>query len=263
MPMKFSDIALFENKTQLSITVFNFDEKESLTSCHRSKVKSKIQKVFPLLPADGLNYHYCLITNFQNFMHTLCRSPRKAIKGPKTKFCVNCMKSIGKVKYGDQVRLCEDNQPLRIVMPNEELKLKFNNWEKTQKCPFVVYADLEALNVPAVMKKGKRLFLMKNNIPQATVVFWLIVEPTFWLRNPSIVAKTASANRYEKHQQTDTKIQIFEWCDQLATAKADDWRSKMLHLRWSGSSLPSCSSLSFFRKNHWCSSLQMQSQSKN
>ena len=56
--------------------------------------KSKIQKVFLLLPADGLNYHYCLITNFQNFMHTLCRSPRKAMKGPKTKFCVNCMKSI-------------------------------------------------------------------------------------------------------------------------------------------------------------------------
>ena len=192
MRMKLSDIAQFENKNQLSITVFNFDEKGSLTCCHRSKVKSKIGKVFLLLLTDVLNSHYCLITNFQHFMHTLCRSPRKAMKCPKTKFCVNCMQSIGKVEYRDHVRRCEDNQPLRNVLPNEDLKLKFNNWEKTEKCPFVVYADLEALNVPADIKNGKRLLLLKNNIPQATVLFWLIVEPTLWLQNPSIVAKTAS-----------------------------------------------------------------------
>ena len=47
-------------------------------------------------------------------------------------------------------------------MPNEDLKLKFNNWEKTQKCPFVVYADLEALNVPADKKKGKTVIIEKQ-----------------------------------------------------------------------------------------------------
>ena len=124
-------------------------------------------------------------------MHTLCRSPRKAMKGPKTKFCVNCNQSIEKVEYPDHVTLCEDNQPLRIVMPNEDLKLKINNWEKTQKCPFVVCADLEALNVPADIKKAKRLLILKNNIPQATVLFCLIVEQTLWFQNPSIVAKTS------------------------------------------------------------------------
>ena len=74
-------------------------------------------------------------------------------------------------------------------MPNEYLKLKFNKWEKTKKCPFVVYADLEALNVPADIKKNaKRLLLVKSNIPQATVLFWLIIEQTQWLQNPSIAA---------------------------------------------------------------------------
>ena len=63
---------------------------------------------------------------------------------------------MGKVKYRDHARLCEDNQPLRIVMPNEDLKLTFNNWEKTQKLPFVVYADLEELNVPADTKMEKK-----------------------------------------------------------------------------------------------------------
>ena len=72
------------------------------------------------------------------------------------------MQSIGKVKYRDHIRLCEDNQRLRIVMPNEHLKLKFNKWEKTHKCPFVVYADLEALNVPADIRKGKTVIIEKQ-----------------------------------------------------------------------------------------------------
>ena len=32
-------------------------------------------------------------------------------------------------------------------MPLESPTLEFVSWEKTQKCPFVVYADLEAINV--------------------------------------------------------------------------------------------------------------------
>ena len=33
-------------------------------------------------------------------------------------------------------------------MPAKERVLEFVNWQKTQRCPFVVYADLEAINVP-------------------------------------------------------------------------------------------------------------------
>ena len=32
-------------------------------------------------------------------------------------------------------------------MPIESPSVEFVSWEKTQKCPFVVYADLEAINV--------------------------------------------------------------------------------------------------------------------
>ena len=127
MPMKLRDIPKFENDNKLSITVFSFDEQGALFCCHRSKIKGTYPKIFLLLLLDGLNSHYCLITNFQAFMHKVCRSPKKAAKGPKTKFCVNCMQSIGKAKFTEHVRLCDDNQPLRIVMPNEDLKLKFTN----------------------------------------------------------------------------------------------------------------------------------------
>ena len=42
---------------------------------------------------------------------------------------------------------CESNDPLEIIMPKDDRILQFVNWQKTQQCPFVLYADLEALNV--------------------------------------------------------------------------------------------------------------------
>ena len=165
MPMKLKDIARFESDNNLSITVFNFDEQGGLICCHRSRNRGKYPKIFLLLLLDGFNSHYCLITNFQAFMHKVCRSPKRAAKGPKTKFCVNCMQSIGKQKFMEHARLCDDNQPLRIVMPSEHLKLTFSNWEKTQKCPFVVYADLEALNVPMFIQSGSKTVLIEKQLP--------------------------------------------------------------------------------------------------
>ena len=132
MPMKLKDIARFESDNNLSITVFNFGEQGGLICCRRSRNRGKCPKIFLLLLLDGFNSHYCLITNFQAFMCKVCRSPKRAAKGPKTKFCVNCMQSIGERKFMEHARLCIDNQSLRIVRPSEHLKLTFSNWEKTQ-----------------------------------------------------------------------------------------------------------------------------------
>ena len=46
---------------------------------------------------------------------------------------------------------CETNAPLEKRMPNESTSIEFFHWEKTQKCPFVVYADLEAINVASTV----------------------------------------------------------------------------------------------------------------
>ena len=40
-------------------------------------------------------------------------------------------------------------------MPREALKLKFVNWETTQKCPSVVCADSEALDVALKVSRMK------------------------------------------------------------------------------------------------------------
>ena len=90
---------------------------------------------------------------------------RKGRKGQKDKLLCELYAVHRKKKYADHIRLCEYNQPLRIVMPSEELKLKFVNWEKTQKCHFVVYAALEALNVAVNVAKGKSTVILERQFP--------------------------------------------------------------------------------------------------
>ena len=165
MSMKFREIPKFETNNSLAIVVLSLDDDSWLFCCHRSKLKGNFRKNFLFLLTDGLESQYCSIANFQNLMHKLCRSLGKDERGRRTNFCVNCMQSIGKNKYADHIRLCEDNQTLRIVMPSEELKLKFVNWEKTQKCLFVVYSDLEALNVA----KQKDTVILEPQVPASYV----------------------------------------------------------------------------------------------
>ena len=104
-------------------------------------------KLFLLL--DGQKSHYCLIKNFSNLMHQLHRSSRKRCKGPKSKFCDNCVQPIIRSYYRKHLEFCEDHKPLEITMPQFDTTLSFNSWQRTQLCLFVVYADLEAIDVPS------------------------------------------------------------------------------------------------------------------
>ena len=82
-------------------------------------------------------------------MHHLLLSPAKTVKGPKSRFCGNCMQPIAKHNYSKHTDFCEEHKPLEIRMPESDRKITFVNWQKTQWCPFTVYADLEAIDVPA------------------------------------------------------------------------------------------------------------------
>ena len=142
-----------------------------------------------LLLTDGLNSRYCVITNFRKLLHKLCRSFGKAEKSRRTNFCVSCMQSIRKYKNADHNPLCEHNEPVRIVMPSEELKLKFVNWEKIQKSPFVAYVDLKELSVPVNVAKGENIVIIERQVPTSHGPFQWMVEPNLLLPNPFTVVR--------------------------------------------------------------------------
>ena len=81
-------------------------------------------------------------------MKTLLRSERSArSKNNVRKFSDRCLQSIDKSKLIQNRRLCFDQKRLLIQMPNKLETLQFKSFDRQIRCPFFVYADLEAFDV--------------------------------------------------------------------------------------------------------------------
>ena len=62
-------------------------------------------------------------------------------------YCLNCQHSFRtRNKLESNKKVCENKDFCNIVMPSEEAKiLKFNQFQKADKAPFSIYANLECL----------------------------------------------------------------------------------------------------------------------
>ena len=60
-------------------------------------------------------------------------------------YCMNCLYSFRtKNKLELHKTVCENKDFCRVIMPSEDTKiLEFNQYEKSDKAPFIIYADLE------------------------------------------------------------------------------------------------------------------------
>ena len=145
-PMSLSKIPSFEKLNNVSISVYRFEQGRLLNVFYSKNQKCR-RKVKLLLLVDHDKSHYCLTKNFSNLMHHLTRSSSKRVGGPRTRFCGNCMQSIVKHNFSNHVQFCEHHKPLEIKTPDNNKKLTFENWQKTQLNPSVVYADLKAIDV--------------------------------------------------------------------------------------------------------------------
>ena len=62
-------------------------------------------------------------------------------------YCLNCLHSFAtENKCESHKKVCENKDLCNVVMPCEDTKtLEFNQYQKSDKAPFVIYADLECL----------------------------------------------------------------------------------------------------------------------
>ena len=62
-------------------------------------------------------------------------------------YCLNCLHfSVTKNKLESYKKLCENKVFCNVAMPSEDNKiLKFNQYRKSDKAPFIIYADLNSL----------------------------------------------------------------------------------------------------------------------
>ena len=62
-------------------------------------------------------------------------------------YCLNCLHSFQtKNKLESHRRVCENKDFCNVIMPSEDTEiLKFNQYQKSDKAPFIIYADLECI----------------------------------------------------------------------------------------------------------------------
>ena len=77
----------------------------------------------------------------------------------RTKFCERCLHGFSSQQIlSDHLILSGQHEATAIKMPPEGSKIRFQHWFKTSICPFVIYADTEALCLSA----GKNLNTTDN-----------------------------------------------------------------------------------------------------
>ena len=170
MPMPLSSIQPFEKSNIVSINVYQL-QNGKLVAVFYSMNKNSKHRVNLLCLVSGSKTHYCLIKNFSNLLQRLTQSEKKRRNGSKSRFCKNCFQSITKRNYMNQIKFSESNVPLEIRMPSSSPTIEFVIWQKTQKVPFVVYADPEAKDVCSAdaQRIGSHTKKMTDSIPAASV----------------------------------------------------------------------------------------------
>ena len=141
-PVNYEDIDRFEKQNPtISIAVLGYNEEIGVYPLRESKFKNRKQKIVLMLIKDGENSHYCLVNNIS----ALTASQINNHKG-KRHFCLNCFNSFKTEKsLNEHKEYCDSNECVKTIMPEKGTILKFKDFLHSEKVPFVIYADLEAL----------------------------------------------------------------------------------------------------------------------
>ena len=141
-PVSFRDIDRFESlNPNISITVLGYNQDERVYPLKVSNFTGCEHDITLMLLKDEENSHYCLVNN----MSALIASQINNHKGT-CNICLNCFNSFKcKKSLDDHKEYCYNNECVKTIMPEPGTFLKFKNFPHSEKVPFVVYADTEAL----------------------------------------------------------------------------------------------------------------------
>ena len=88
--------------------------------------------------------HYVLIKSFDTFLHNHTLHHEK-----KNHFSRYCLQAFSTEEILKHIKDCfKINCKQRIIMPKKTEYVKFKNYERKIKSPFVIYADCESILVP-------------------------------------------------------------------------------------------------------------------
>ena len=146
-PVKLSDIYKFEkNNSRISLNVFGFEK------VAYAFIISNVDgaPVALLLISDGEKPHFCWIKSMGRSLSGQLDSHEH-----KKFFCRRCLNHFpSQKKLNEHSELCRKKDFVKIEM--DDGVVKFRNWKRKEKVPFVVYTDFECFNEKVDRVKGGR-----------------------------------------------------------------------------------------------------------
>ena len=202
MPMQIEGIPQFEKKNELAINVYSVKKNgNQINPLYITKIRDKTLINLLLIMGKKKN-HYVWIKNLNQL---LC----KKREGHAKVFCPFCMYGFVKKRNGERnlkshMEYCKEYESQRIVFPNKgEEYIKFDEFEKGMKMPFVIYADFECIN-KSVKNKEKKMNTQKKSIHKVSGFCFTVVSPYYKPRIFSYRGKDA-AIRFLHHIFTEEK----------------------------------------------------------
>ena len=141
-PVKKTQINLFEkNNPEYAVNVLGYSKADGMhpirISKHYATEKTTINLM--LLSSEDV-HHYVLVNNLSR----LVGMQTNKHKG-KTYICLNCFNTFSIKKSFDQhTESCLNNESVKIIMPSKGAVIKFDNFGKSLRVPFVITADFES-----------------------------------------------------------------------------------------------------------------------
>ena len=141
-PVSFRDIDRFESlNPNISITVLGYNKDERVYPLKVSNYTGCEHDITLMLIKDGEKSHYCLVNNIS----ALLISQLNKHKGTRH-ICLRCLNGFYcKQSLDKHKEYCYANECTKIIMPEKGTMLNFKNFYHSEKAPFIIYADLEAL----------------------------------------------------------------------------------------------------------------------
>ena len=138
-PVSLKDLNKFEKQNPtISITVFDY-ERKSVYPLRNSNCNDRDHNIILMLIEKGGVKHYCLVKSISRLLSSQVTKGHR-----KQHFCLRCLNPFWcQEALSRHQEYCGKYEPVKIDLPKKGTMLKFINYHRGEKVPFIVYADFE------------------------------------------------------------------------------------------------------------------------
>ena len=144
-PVSLKDLNKFEKQNpNIAITVLRYNRKSVYPLRNSNNAYKREHNIILMLIKEEGIHHYCLVKNLSSLLSSQVSKAKR-----KECFCTRCFKPFGSQKVlFKHLEYCKEYNEVKINMPKKGTILKFKNYDRKERVPFIVYADFECFIKP-------------------------------------------------------------------------------------------------------------------